>query len=197
MKIVPNSSNRKLGRGVQVTATYRKVGPTCLTSCGLLDAGCYAQRGFTRFAQPKTDERVSSKALQDVPSGKLLRLLVSGDILTEGEPDKGFAWAVRDAVDRRVETWGYTHAWKQTWPEHWGNALLASCDSLADAQEAQKAGWCTARVVNSLADVAENETACPYDAALASRTHAEIKVTCADCRMCFRNAKRNIAFLKF
>lgn len=72
---------------------------------------------------------------------------------------------------------GYTHQWR-TCDQSLRTLCMASADSLADAREAQTAGWRTFRVMPCDAPRAANEAVCPASA------EAGRKLTCAQCLAC-------------
>jgi hypothetical protein len=202
-KVVRVSGDRKTG---PVSATYRPVGPTCPLGCGLLDDGCYAQRGRVNMHQAAAAD--DDGDLDQAAGMDLLRLMVSGGWFRRwGAYTRLDVAYVRQVIawhagQPRTHGWSYTHDW-EVWdragvgPDAWppNLTILASCDDLPTAQAAQAAGWTTARVIDSPADRAENEIACPYDKAKSGGTVPD--VTCRTCRLCWEPpAGRHIAFLK-
>jgi hypothetical protein len=217
-RVVRYSTNRKLGH---MAATYRAVGPTCPNDCALLGNGCYAGRGFVKFAARGTFGAAGD--LDTAAGVDIVRHVVSGDWLRP--------WGGGKRLDipyfRRVTRWhlsqprthgfGYTHAHNRfdaaghgptTWPRNFN--LLASVDSLHARKVAKGAGWQTARVIDEPADIAGGERLCPYDAARRAG-HSSPQVTCRTCRLCIgglvqdqvppieirRHPGPDIAFLKF
>lgn len=68
----------------------------------------------------------------------------------------------------------YTHQWKQG-NEELKKISMASVDNIHEAKIAQKMGWRTFRVTNSLDTILESEIVCP------NTTHG---VKCIDCKLC-------------
>lgn len=118
-----------VGDGDSKTATpstYRPVGATCPQTCAYLWNGCYAQGGNVNLhqvrASDETDAAVRAAAIGmvwAVRTGKLCRLHVSGDFITQGRIDHLYiarlgmlADIVNDVAKRPRGTqiaWSYTH----------------------------------------------------------------------------------------
>lgn len=205
LKTVPNGNNSKLGSGV--ATTYRPVGITCPSSCPLLGAGCYAQRG--RVAIHAKQSENDAGELQKLAGNTLVRHLVSGDWL---KPNAKGGRIVDRALLRGVialhkaatwlKGWGYTHAAEQldkagfgpaNWPANF--TILASCHTAEDKAAHNARGWATARVIDQPSERLPDEILCPVDAA--KYAGKQPKTTCARCRKCFDGNRNNIAFLKF
>lgn len=111
-------------RKTQTPCTYRPVGPTCPSSCSFLDAGCYAQQGYTaRFANladPGAIASLTAAAVAYVLAYRLrtvARLHVSGDFLRDGELDQDYleglvllGLLMKRWCGAGVFGWTYTHA---------------------------------------------------------------------------------------
>ena len=219
-RVVRVSHDRKTG---PVSATYRRVGPTCPDSCGLLrdangDAGgCYALRGRVALHARRTgSDHVGN--LDDAAGMDLLRHMVSGDWFRQWGSFKRLDVAyVRNVIawhvsQPRTQGWSYTHdfdAWDRArvgpasglWPSNF--LVLASCDTAEQRDRAKKAGWQTARVVEDDDQLADGECYCPYDKTKHSQkggTKSTPSVTCRTCRLCWEPAgdglQKDIAFLK-
>lgn len=196
LRVVRNSKNSKIG---ECAATYRPVGITCPQDCALLDAECYAQRGLVNMIQLKSEPY--DQEHEELVGTDYVRHLVSGDAFKDDKLDKDYVSSLLRFHWMHPETqgWGYTHRC-QDWddaglgPEvHPPNlTILASVDSLPDARRAWKAGWFTARVIDSAADKHPSEVLCPFDVAVVSK--AKPKINCISCKKCWE--QNNIAFLK-
>lgn len=200
------SQNKKLGYGVW--STYRKVGPTCPSSCKALKTkSCYAMYGNVRLhserAGHEDGERSDGERLIEwvsklprVYGGTLVRHHVSGDLykqLEGGEKvlDMDYLLAIADAHlhNPEIRGWGYTHeAWRELPADilNLGNLTFnASCDSLEEVDEAIALGWPAVTIVAE--DAERHETPggvrvviCP------EQTHG---TPCSKCRLCFNNQR--------
>jgi hypothetical protein len=70
---------------------------------------------------------------------------------------------------------GYTHAWRKDIDERWKGNLMASVQTLAEAKEAQAAGWRTFRITLPDEPLAENEILC---------LNVKNKLPCSQCLKC-------------
>lgn len=195
--VKPQTGNTKLGPGW--SCTYRPVGLTCPSSCPLLGAGCYAQRGRVSISAVRS--RTSGDSLAQLLGAPLVRHLVSGDILDEsGRVDRDY-WAhvcaFHRVSDRSVGLL-YTHAANRLTRQQRAMIpanlnVLASCDDLDTAHKLQADGWRTARVTESKSKE-KSEAYCPVD--LQKHAGTPVTANCSNCRLCFES-KSNIVFLKF
>lgn len=90
--------------------------------------------------------------------------------------------AVPGRVWRRIRgerSTGYTHAWRQPWARGMARYLMASCESLAEAEEAKQRGWRPFLVVALNRPLPDGFAWCPSDALNPGR-----KVACGDCGAC-------------
>jgi hypothetical protein len=105
-------------------------------------------------------------------AGRLVRLGTYGD--PAAVPTRVWSALTSAAVGHT----GYTHQWRACDPML-KRLCMASADSVADAQEAQAAGWRTFRVAMPCdAPRESNEAVCPASA------EAGKKLTCAQCLAC-------------
>lgn len=75
-----------------------------------------------------------------------------------------------------VRGWtGYTHQWRDRRFSAWKKYLMASVESVCDAQQAWGKGWRTYRVTEENGSTLENETVC---------LHTSSNIQCADCMLC-------------
>lgn len=187
------STNVKLtgGKRVPFYATYRAVGPTCPSTCALLDAGCYAQGGNVNLHQrgrySLNDGALFLAGLAFIPPGATVRLHVSGDVMLDGALDVDYLRAMIDGAAARpdVTFFGYTHAWKLidravfVFPANF--VLNASCDGPADVDAARAAGWDTTTVVPS-----DTPWRREGDTVVCPQQTVE-SLSCAECKLCMRS----------
>lgn len=111
-----------VGNGkTELPGTYRPVGKSCPSSCSLLGAGCYAQKGHVAMVQRRAETDLE-RDLSSVGLGlKLaenegvpLRLHVSGDLLRNGDLDRPYMEGIKTlaeaSVKEGVKAFGYTHS---------------------------------------------------------------------------------------
>ena len=98
-------------------------------------------------------------------------------------------WSVACAeAEKRGDLTGYTHQWR-TCDQRFANLCMASCDSAAEAEEAEAMGWRTFRVLATGEVIRRGkEAACP-----AANKAAKRKVQCVDCKACGGHASPNKA----
>lgn len=199
MIILPkrDSQNKKLGRGVR--ATYRTVGAdgagTCPASCSHLATGaCYALGGRValhakRGTRDETDASALRAWVDTLPRHTLVRHHVSGDVCTDGTPDREYIRAIREAhadAPRGVRGYGYTHAWESIDPLDLSGPRLvfnASADSFEAADRAVAAGWPTTIVVAPDAPRVGTTPAGYRWVVCPNQTRG---TSCADCTLCAR-----------
>ena len=74
---------------------------------------------------------------------------------------------------------GYTHRWHRTEAQPYADILMASVDTEAEAEAAQRLGWRYFRVRRSVSDVlTASERMCPASAEFGQA------LTCAECGLC-------------
>lgn len=162
---VKESKNRKLGE--RVSATYSSIKGTCPDTCELKGTTCYAETGYVGIQVARLD-----KALKKLPwdatkiarqeaklidesfkggevDGRALRLHVAGDVRTQ----KGVKYLANAAMRWQArggdKVWTYSHAWRKLPRKLWKSiSVLASVDSVKEANEAVKAGYAPAIVVD-------------------------------------------------
>jgi hypothetical protein len=200
---VTNSKNVKIGAA---DATYVSIAASCPSTCGLRDQGCYAQTsGFLGLlarrlnTEARAEGNTTPEAIANaegnairgsygggpVPTGRALRLHVSGDARTSGAA-RIIAGAVRQWKKRGGgPAWNYTHAWRRVRREAWSIvSTLASIESPCQAADVRAQGYAPALVVaEHPADGRAWEShgvrwiPCP------AQTRDD--VTCTSCRLCF------------
>lgn len=203
---VSESGNAKIMGSKKVDATYASIKSSCPKTCPLMGEGCYAELGHTGIHVKRLDEqavgfsplqvaRAEANSIDEsykggaVPSGRDLRIHVSGDCRTIAG-----ARLVNKAVGRWKKrgggnAWSYTHAWKNVPRDTWSNvSMLASVSDIAEASEAQSLGYVPSIVVG------EHQSERAY-----TLEGSDIKwipcpnqtrgVGCSDCKLCFNDAR--------
>ena len=141
--------------------------------CPLRGNGCYVnlEQGPRSVWQYETDKGYGEAVdygKRDVP----IRLGAYG------EPTSVSFETIEELLADRPGHTGYTHTWRTCDPR-FKTILMASCDTDAEALEAQAMGWRTFRVDHSeTPTVNANEVRCP-----ASKEGGH-KTTCANCLLC-------------
>lgn len=127
----------------------------------------FKRRGY----QAKKNVAMVTKALAESP----IRFGAYGD------PCAVPAKVWRKLIAQGCGTWtGYTHQWKLKRNQGYRGFLMASCDSLLEAQQASAMGW---RVFLVVTDVAESYVKLPEVGAVVECPSIR-NVTCADCGAC-------------
>lgn len=205
------AENRKIGLAA---STWAPVEQTCPPDCPLLRSGkCYTRSGRVRIHEqriaavataaklsPRELAQAEADAIDRLPRSPLpLRLHVAGDSRTITA-----ARLVARAAERYTRrgggvAWTYTHAWRTVPREAWGSvSILASCDTPADAAQADAAGWAVALVVPQL-DGAAGRVIPGTDLVGVGCRYDLDRTTCSDCRLCLdaeglRRERRAILF---
>lgn len=156
---VERTANSKLSDpyGAGMSATYAQQS-TCPPTCPLLGAGCYAEQGpgaFTTWrlnrAKVKTPAQVAqveANAIAQLSAWRRLRVHVVGDCRTPAAARIIGAAMVRYIRRHGRAAWTYTHAWRQVTRADWkGAAVLASCETPAQARQATARGYPVALLV--------------------------------------------------
>jgi hypothetical protein len=206
---VETSTNAKLG---PVSATYASQA-SCPRSCPWMGQGCYAEHGLVGYQTRRLNRsalrgalriaEAEARAIDTLTGDRLLRLHVVGDARTDAAARELGAAADRytrrgNAPRRGRKVWTYTHSWRDVARESWGESVsvLASVETVRDAQEAMAAGYAAAVVVAAF----EREGAYRIDGVtVVPCPHQTRGVTCRDCGMCrddqrLRSAGLVIAF---
>lgn len=188
--VVPESGNTKIG---ELAATYVSQ-VTCPNTCPFRNNGCYAELGncgnvtrrLNRSLETDLVEiaTLEAREIDALPGDRDLRVHVVGDCPTEESAVIVGAAMVRyeHRTGRRAFT--YTHAWRTVPSSAWQGAnVLASCESIADVQDARALGYATSMVV-------------PEHASPKAYSHENVRVvpcpnqtlgrTCEQCRLCMR-----------
>ena len=196
----PSTNSKLVGdrKGIPFYASYRAVGPTCPSSCPLLDNGCYAQGGRVAMQQRDRygldDGTVHREACRSLPQGAIVRLHVSGDVMLNDELDEPYLLDLILAANERpdITFYGYTHAWRvidrDRFPFPANLVINASCESFEDAEEAKGLGWDVTVVVPSTTAWRRQELTviCPEQSS---------GISCYDCRLCMKPGRRlDVAF---
>jgi hypothetical protein len=202
VKYVVDSNNKKIRGTKKVDATYVSIKWSCPLTCQLRNEGCYAQLGPLGVHINRLDKEVDNvSALQiarieareidnaygggAVPTGRDLRLHVSGDCRTIAG-----AKIINNAVVRWKrrggnEVWGYTHCWDHVTKDVWSNvSMLASVDSIEEVKYARQNGYAPAIVVAE--HLSEKVYTLPGSDIKWIPCPAQTRhIGCVDCRLCF------------
>lgn len=188
----PRSSNVKTGDvpTLWVGKTEEETRESC-AGCPLLGGGCYAWSGAVRFgaisARKKAAADPASRTIAAAIRGaarsaRMIRATGLGDI---GRAGKAAADEIASAAAAAgLALVGYTHHWRETdVAAAWRGRLMASTETLADADTAANAGW---RVtVIAPADAPRVlETPEGRKVVVCPAQVREGAVTCNDCRLC-------------
>jgi len=217
---VKESKNSKLaGKDGKIDATYASIKKTCSKSCKLNNGGgCYAVKSYVGIVNARlTKEAESLTALQvarqeakaidesyllgEVPENRFLRLHVSGDTKTIKGSKLINSASGRFKKKGGAGVYSYTHSWKNVPAKTWTNvSMLASVDSVKEANQARKLGYAPAIIVPehttdkafTLKGSSIKWIPCP------AQTKSET-VTCLSCKLCMKadylhSSKHGIAF---
>lgn len=203
--LVEKSQNSKLGN---IGATYAPIEQTCPDSCELKDKVCYAQSSFVGIQNARLTKmarkgkytalqlaRMEAKLIATLPEEKkyktgqkplpVLRLHVSGDSRTI-KGTRLLSKAASKYIKAGGKVYSYTHAWKKVPRNAWGNvSILASVDSIAEADEAAARGYVPAIVVEKF----DGKKAFKMEGSNVSFIpcpNQTIDLTCEECMLCMR-----------
>lgn len=202
------AGNKKTG----LPGTYRPVGASCPSSCALLGAGCYAQKGNVALAQKRAEVELtrdlSSAALgmavaKHTQAGPC-RLHVSGDLLRDGSADREYMAGLADIAKQidnpsGTSAYGYTHAGEDTISEAelWhlasvGIRIRRSLDKAEDMDEN------TAIVAErNFANFGEIKGIAKRKGLKVAKCREQLDGTsCAECKLCWEKPEVVITFAK-
>lgn len=188
----PRSSNVKTGDVPTLWAglTEEETRASC-SGCSLLGEGCYAWSGAVRFgaisARKKAAADPSSRTIAAAIAGaarsaRMIRATGLGDI---GRSGKAAADEVVSAAQSAgLALVGYTHHWREpSVATSWRGRLMASTETLADADQAVDAGWRATVIVPADAPRVL-ETPAGRKVIVCPAQVREGAVTCNECRLC-------------
>lgn len=173
-----------------VGATLEEARQSCL-GCPLLDAGCYAHSGSVgmgglsarKGATRNPDRYTLKSALANrSASARMARFTAIGDI---GRIGREMATALRATVQKvGLAVVGYTHHWREAEvADAWKGSLMASTESLEDADEAVGQGW-RATVIVSMDAPRTGTTPAGRKLVVCPAQEKPGVVTCNTCRLC-------------
>jgi len=151
---------------------------------------CYAQHGspsFAHSAMVKASARGKDYSLATAldnaaRSARMVRVGVIGDPAGLSRLDGAI---IRSLVaGAGLALVGYTHGWTRKAAKHWRGSLMASCDSLADADRAIASGWRATVVLPWDHKGRTFNTPDGHKGIVCPAILAPSKVTCNDCRLC-------------
>lgn len=184
------SDNEKTGNvpTAWVGPTIQEAHASC-SGCPQRDKGCYALYGTPRMALASVgraaargkDYTLKTAIRTARRSARMVRYTAIGD---GGRVPRAVADDIVATVRAAgLQLVGYTHHWReQEVAEAWRGRLMASSDTLSDADEAIAAGWRTAVVLPEGA----GDTATPngHTVKVCPAIKTNNRVTCNDCRLC-------------
>ena len=204
VRFIEKSANRKISGKLGVSATYAPISQTCPSTCELKKEGCYARLSFVGIVNARLEgesvglsplqvAKAEAKAIDGSFKGgavrtPYLRLHVSGDARTVKA-----ATILASAVERwqargGVKAWSYTHAWRKVPRKAWGAvSVLASVATVAEAEQARKAGYAPAIIVGEHASpkAFKKQGSRTLFIPCPAQTQADEKnVSCESCRLC-------------
>jgi len=201
---VVGTKNTKLSGSKPIDATYAAIGSTCSPTCPLQrDKLCYATLSFvgminkrlekqSEYESPLEVARAEAKLIDEsydggeVPTGRALRLHVSGDSRTIAGTkvlNKAVGRWLKRGTDCAAFT--YTHSWAHVPRETWSNvSVLASIESTDQVEAVRKQGYAPAIIVPEHAsDKAYNLPG--SDTKFIPCPQQTRGIGCSDCRLCF------------
>lgn len=175
--LTTNSANRKTGPVIQSWIMRTDMPPNEAVSTGADAAVCgdCKLRGRACYVLPWQAPTVAWRAWSKQPRPAPRYLLHEQDLRigAYGDP-AALPFEVWEAAARHTRSvTGFTHQWRRCDPR-FRQLLMASCDTLADAQEAQAMGWRTFRITLQ-PEKLPGEVVCP--------NHTK-GLTCQQCRCC-------------
>ena len=197
LNILWSATSRNVKTGNVPTAW---VGPTrqeardSCEGCPLLDKGCYAHAGtpviglasIARSARAGKDYSLRAALRDRVNSARMVRYTAIGDGgRVARDVADGIVATVRAAGLQLV---GYTHHWREEQvADSWRGRLMASCDTLEDADDALNAGWRAAVVLPE--DSGDTVTPAGRTVKVCPAIKTDGRITCNDCRLCDGSAR--------
>ena len=145
--------------------SLRNAGRTCYVNLGQGPLGVW--RAYKRGRYPE------ATGITVLGAGRIVRLGTYGD--PAAVPATIWAALTQRATGRT----GYTHQWRRDYAQNLKGLCMASCDSEAEAAEAQALGWRTFRVAMP-GDLART----PVEAICPASAEAGKKLTCSQCLAC-------------
>lgn len=168
-------------------------------NCALKDGGCYALSGaIAKYAVVHIDEARESGFDRSIAAAlagrhrraRAVRMTAIGDVAaTPGLVSRALDDVAR-VHEAGLEVIGYTHGWRLSWARSLRSSLRASCDDLADADDAVAAGWAAAVVLPADTDARDRSIRTPEGhrvivcPAYVKPSFGRPKVTCNTCRLC-------------
>lgn len=210
---VEKSQNRKLGD--KVSTTYSSIKGTCPDSCKLKGTTCYAETAYVGIIVARLNKAVGKKDATEIArleaklidgsfkggtiDGRPLRLHVAGDVRTRKGVSYLSAAARRWLKRGGGKIWTYSHAWRTLPRSLWTSiSVLASVDSIKEANEAMKAGYAPAIVVDAFPSEKAFELK-GSDIKWIPCPNQTRDVSCQDCGLCMKadwlhESNKGIAF---
>ena len=165
-------------------ATYREDGtqvPLCYAQYG---TPAFAHSAMIRSAENEKDKTLRTAMRNSVRSARMIRLGSIGDpgslSVTDGK------YIRRTADKARVKLIGYIHGWVRTTVEtqQWRGHIMASCDTLTEADTAIAAGWRPAVILPKDYDKPTFTTPGGTTGRVCKAQLPNSRFTCNTCLMC-------------
>lgn len=151
---------------------------------------CYAQHGTPAFAHAsvfKSHNNGKDKSLayaleNSSRSARMVRLGAIGDPVALSPLDGAY---IRATVKRAgLALIGYTHGWRMAKANRWRKSIMASCETLAEADQAIAAGWRATVVLPADHTGRTFKTPAGGTGVICPAQLAPKAVTCNTCRLC-------------
>jgi hypothetical protein len=186
------ANNRKTG---PIPTAY--VGPTVeaaeasCAGCPLRAGRCYAWHGITFAIFSGQHVRRAAVTPQRFTLGAALRKApraLAARIGAIGDPTRVAADVLRVSIailrNAGMAVLAYTHFWRERANAQWSRDLMASCDSLGEADEALARGWRPTVVLDARHEGATFRTPGGALGFVCPAQRRPGVVTCESCRMC-------------
>ena len=175
------STNRKTGPMVQTWILRADISPTLAQRQGLdraICGDCALRNGACYVLPHQAPTRIWHGQWQPAPPQLLRQQVVRLGAYGDPVAVPFEAWAPWIQQARHVL--GYTHLWREA-DTRFQPYLMASVESLHEAQLAHQAGWRTFRIVTDPQDRTRHEALCPAH---------ERKLQCIHCQVCDGHQRR-------
>jgi hypothetical protein len=151
---------------------------------------CYAQHGTPSFAHSSRvkasangkDYSLSHALEQSSRAAKMVRVGVIGDPAALSPIDGAY---IRQTIKRAgLALVGYTHGWELDTAQHWRGSLMASCETLEQADKAIADGWRATVLLPSDQTARTFDTPDGHTGVVCPAILKPEIVTCNSCRLC-------------
>jgi hypothetical protein len=201
--VVARTQNSKVGNAVVTHASQK----SCPKDCPLLNKGCYAENSFQGWTTNRLNKaakkydileiaRIEAAAIRQLVADmqkpgkrkkqwKPMRIHAVGDSTTN-EGTKILSDAIMEYMKAgNVKAWGYTHAHRVVDRVSWQDvSILASCETLEDAERAMQRGYAAAVIMAHPPDGKAFKVGDITVIPCVEQTHGRV---CTDCKLCFND----------